>query len=82
MVTPEFLVPDRKSGGFFQVTHLATHASPVPDALPSRVVSASGLHDKAAGMPTAMWVKVSLELFAGATTFVVFALAAAGWTGR
>ena len=45
-------------------------------------------------MPAAMWVELSLELFAGATTFVVtgglelllaivvFALAAAGWTGR
>ena len=83
VVTRESLVwalsgafPIRSGEGFFLVTYLATHASSAPDAPLSLVVSASGLLDRAAGMLTAMWTGLSLELFAGATT--IFAIGGLG----
>ena len=59
--------------GFLLVLYLSARASHTPDRLMARVVSASGLLDKGAGMLAALWIGLSLSLAGGSATFLVIA---------
>ena len=59
--------------GFLLVLYLSARASHTPDHLMARVVSASALLDKGAGMLAALWIGFSLSLVGGGATFLVIA---------
>ena len=59
--------------GFLLVLYLSARASHTPDHLMARVVSASALLDKGAGMLAALWIGLSLSLAGGSATFLVIA---------
>lgn len=59
--------------GFLLVIYLSARAAHTPDRLMARVVSASALLDKGAGMLAALWIGFSLSLAGGSATFLVIA---------
>ena len=59
--------------GFLLVLYLSARASHTPDHLMARVVSASALLDKGAGILAALWIGFSLSLVGGSATFLVIA---------
>ncbi len=59
--------------GVLLVLYLSARASHTPDRLMARVVSASALLDKGAGVLAALWIGFSLSLVAGSATFLVIA---------
>lgn len=59
--------------GFLLVIYLSARAAHTPDRLMARVVSASALLDKGAGMLAALWIGFSLSLVGGSATFLVIA---------
>ncbi|MDE0046024.1 MAG: MFS transporter [bacterium] len=59
--------------GFLLVLYLSARASHTPDHLMARVVSASALFDKGAGMLAALWIGFSLSVVGGSATFLVIA---------
>ena len=59
--------------GFLLVLYLSARASHTPAELMARVVSASALLDKGAGMLAAAWIGFSLSLAGGSATFLLIA---------
>lgn len=59
--------------GFLLVIYLSARAVHTPDHLMARVVSASALLDKGAGILAALWIGSSLSLAGGGATFLVIA---------
>ncbi|MCE2519453.1 MAG: MFS transporter [Alphaproteobacteria bacterium] len=59
--------------GVLLVLYLSARASHTPDRLMARVVSASALLDKGAGVLAALWIGFSLSLVGGSATFLVIA---------
>ena len=71
LVSGAFLIGSGE--GFLLVLYLSARASHSPDRLMARVVSASALLDKGAGMLAALWIGFSLSLAGGSATFLVMA---------